>query len=115
MLVDERLFYIHIPRTGGRHVSQLLTENYPCKYHDYEEFIYKASTNKLTNVPHLDFPYYETLFNFGSMKKFTVVRDPVERFISTFSCGDYSEEEVDNYFKSQENFNTFVKFVFISP
>lgn len=81
---DQNIFFVHIPRTGGRYIKQLLQLNQPVNNmvilepHWYEtNYIYKGK-----EIMHLS---HELLVDFNSYKKskkFAVVRDPLSRFIS---------------------------------
>lgn len=72
------LYHIHIPRTAGRFIKQLFS------YNSYE--LYHTDFGILVEgieVPHLHYPLYNFLENVEESKKFTVVRNPFDRFKSS--------------------------------
>ncbi len=73
------LYFVHIPRTGGRYLRELFLNNgYILNHTDFNLYY-----NNIT-VPHLHYPYYNKFSNNGKIKQFTFVRNPVDRFISMF-------------------------------
>ena len=101
MLIEERLFFIHIPRNAGRHVISLLINNTnKCEFYDFDKSIDGIA------LGHLHFPNYEKIFNYKNVIKFAVVRDPVTRFISTFSAS--SENNNLDIFNNQTSFDQFI-------
>jgi hypothetical protein len=75
------LFFIHIPRTGGRYIRELFIKNkYAVSFVDFSEHC----LNK--EIPHLQYPYYNKFTHNGKIPQFTIVRNPIERFISMLSC-----------------------------
>lgn len=103
MLINNSVFFIHIPRTAGRYVKTLLKNNYDdCQFYTFDK------TLDGIVIGHLHYPNYEKLFNFKNIKKFTVVREPVDRFISVLSVSTLSLDEKNEIFKSQHCFNKFV-------
>ena len=108
MLINNRLFYIHIPRTAGRYISYLFLKNkFKCEYHQFNNK-YADPLKKLIEVPHLEYPYYTPLYQHRSIPKFTVIRNPVDRFISMLSCTKPTEEDLDIIFRSQVSLNEFI-------
>jgi len=77
MLINERTYFIHIPRTGGRYVSNVIRcNNYKAKHYLFRE-IYN---NK--QIPHLTYPEYEKFLGYIPEEKFSIIREPVDRFLS---------------------------------
>ncbi len=110
MLVNKNLFYIHIPRTAGRFISHLFIKNkFNCEFHEFTNY-YDDPLKKLIEVPHLEYPYYGLLYNHETMTKFSVVRDPVDRFISMLSCTKPTEQNLDNIFNSQQSLDEFINY-----
>lgn len=76
------LYFVHIPRTGGRYLRELfLKNNYIVNHWRFDEY-----HNNIV-VPHLQYPYYSKFTNYGKIKQFTFVRNPVDRFVSMFCSG----------------------------
>jgi len=72
------IYFVHIPRTGGRYVKKLLLSNqFKSNFDCPAEIYYKG-----IELMHL----HESLLNdfniYKNSKKFTIVRDPLSRFIS---------------------------------
>jgi len=108
VLINKEIFYIHIPRTGGRFISYLFLKNaYNCEFHQFHNK-YNDPLKKVIEVPHLEYPYYEPLYNYKPVSKFSIIRDPVDRFISMLSCVNPSKKEISIIFKNQESLNTFI-------
>jgi hypothetical protein len=104
MLINNKIFFIHIPRTAGRYVKTLFKNNSDiCEFYLFDELF------KGVVIGHLHYPYYEQLFNFKNVIKLTVVREPVDRFISILSTIADQEWFLKNkIFKNQNSFNEFV-------
>ena len=73
---DKKIYFVHIPRTGGRFVQNLLLQN-------------KFLVNIDANFPYEKYEFmhlhHELLCNFNfynNNKKFTIVRNPLDRFLS---------------------------------
>ena len=76
------LYFVHIPRTGGRYLRELfLKNNYIVNHWRFDEY-----HNNIV-VPHLQYPYYSKFTNHGKIKQFTLVRNPGDRFVSMFCSG----------------------------
>lgn len=75
------IFHPHIPRTGGRFVEQIFRHNNFSPHFDYYD-------QKVENVslPHMDKEMYVNFFDGESLQLpcFTVIRDPIDRFISAY-------------------------------
>tara|TARA_R110001599_G_scaffold204194_1_gene401433 strand:+ start:434 stop:1039 length:606 start_codon:yes stop_codon:yes gene_type:complete len=107
MLIDKKLYFSHIPRTGGRHVRQLLINN--CN--SVEHYSY-ACFFKHKELPHLTHREYEEFLEYKIFKKFTIVRDPVDRFISSVQANSHfkniTNEGFYSLFKNQDSVNCFI-------
>jgi hypothetical protein len=105
-----KAFHVHIPRTGGRYIKEVLFQNGYDVYHDdYEDSIYGIS------VTHLHYPLYEMLDQVANSKQFAVVRDPFKRFASAAHCiikewyAD-KEDQIYSNLESKEGLHEFIEF-----
>lgn len=75
------VYFIHIPRTGGRFLRELLSvNNYTLNFYFFDKYLNKE-------IPHLYYPYYNKFNNYGcNIFQFSIVRNPVDRFMSMFSA-----------------------------
>ena len=92
------IFYPHIPRTAGRFVSEIFLHN---DFLPYYEFYNQKVEN--VSLPHMDREMYVNFFDKDSMElpSFTVVRNPIDRFISAY--------RVTKEIHSLPDINTFAK------
>lgn len=87
--------FLHNPRTGGRHVTEILLNNgYQCYDSPFVNSLF-IDDNAFTEIIHLN--YNQTQIIFEEMRKFTVVRDPVQRFMSALQVSSISARELDDY------------------
>jgi hypothetical protein len=108
MLINKNIYFVHIPRTGGRYVSKIISDNYPCEYYDFnKEVLFKDK-----EVQHLTHFEHEEFLNYKPLKTFTVVRDPINRFVSSLANSKF-EKEVDLILKDQESFDKFINYSII--
>lgn len=105
MLINKNIYYVHIPRTGGRYISKIISDNYLCEYYNFDE----GRLFKDKEVPHLTYPEYEKFLNCIPLKKFTVVRDPISRFISSLANSKF-ENQIETILKNQESFDKFISY-----
>jgi hypothetical protein len=98
---NQKVCFIHIPRTGGRNFSRILKNN---------SFVLTKESNQLAksyfykNTEYMHLTYdaiIEAHPKENLSKKIVIVRDPVERFKSSVN----SEWSMKLYFKNQENFH----------
>jgi hypothetical protein len=107
---DKKIFHIHIPRTGGRYIKEVLLQNdYQIDHDDYEQSIYGIS------VMHLHYPLYEMLEDVPSSNHLTIVRNPFTRFASVAHCMIkewYSNIEDDIYsaLETKEGLAQFIEY-----
>ena len=104
---EDKLYFIHIPRTAGRFINRILLNNNLQLTNDHFEKIDKDTGKE---IPHLHYPYYKK-YNLNNVPYFAVVRDPVNRFVSAIS--QYSESRffllnANDVFMNQNSFNNYV-------
>tara|TARA_R110002012_G_scaffold159237_1_gene320873 strand:+ start:101 stop:631 length:531 start_codon:yes stop_codon:yes gene_type:complete len=81
-------------------MSLLVNNTNKCEFYDFDKLIDGIV------LGHLHFPNYEKVFNYKNILKFAIIRDPVKRFISTFSAS--SENNNLDIFNNQTSFDTFI-------
>lgn len=98
--------FTHIPRTSGRFIIQNLLRN-GIKFHNYIDGYAKLffDGRRLCHLPYLDYKQYLETIHFSlpvkyeDLPNFTVVRDPVQKFISAsqhfFFILDYNNDRID--------------------
>lgn len=107
---NNRLFHVHIPRTGGRYIKEVLSQNgYQITHDDYEQTIYGIS------IMHLHYPLYEMLDDVINSHHFTIVRNPFNRFASAAHCMIkewYSdmEDQVYSSLESPDGISQFIEY-----
>jgi hypothetical protein len=75
----KKIYHIHIPRTAGRYVSSLFLFNkFEVQFNSFD-FDDRIDGYDLTHLP---CPYYNELEGVSSVKKFAVIRNPFDRFLS---------------------------------
>ena len=104
MIINKQIQFIHIPRTGGRYLTHLLYENnHYCTDNNY------IHTFKDIETPHLSYPENVYFYYYTFSKRFSIVRNPVDRFISALrDLNKINEEKIDSIFKNQDSFDEFV-------
>jgi hypothetical protein len=99
------LYFIHIPRTAGRYLRELFVNNeYIINHCNFGELLYGKE------IPHLQYPFYSKFTNYGKINQFTIVRNPVDRFISMFCANLIKDNLILN--KKMLN-NKFLLFKFL--
>jgi len=107
VIIDDRVYFVHIPRTGGRYLRELLSKNYNTKY---------KHTDTITNKKHLmhahwHYPLY--LKRQKEMKKdsrfFAVIRDPFEKIMSQLKIEIRRENDLLNKLNNKDYFFDYVE------
>jgi hypothetical protein len=110
-LIKSFVYFIHIPRTGGRFINSIFLndKNYITSFKNYDSF-YK---NRV--IPHLTYPHYLDLdkffinynnldgFNIKSIEHFTVVRNPFCKFKSSIKAFLTCEKDLSNIIDLSKN------------
>tara|TARA_A100001201_G_C4003253_1_gene175210 strand:+ start:68 stop:646 length:579 start_codon:yes stop_codon:yes gene_type:complete len=101
MIINNKIYFIHIPKTAGRFLHETLQlNNYNIKNYNFN------ITFRGKETPHLTYPEYCQYTNYRSLKKFCIVRDPVDRFLSMATdTWMLDNEKIENMFKSQNYFD----------
>jgi len=91
---DIKTYHVHIPRTGGRFITQTLVNNrYEVLHCDDELHLYGIECF------HLHYPLYEYLEDVVESIQFAVVRNPLDKFKSELSNvaikRGYSKKDLD--------------------
>jgi len=104
VIINKQIQFVHIPRTGGRYVSHVINENnHYCTHRSFLNIF------KNREVPHLSYPDNTYFYYFTPFKKFSIIRDPLNRFISGLkNFNKINEDKIDSIFKNQESFDEFV-------
>jgi hypothetical protein len=102
-------YHIHIPRTGGRFVTQMLVANNYKVYHtDDDDFEFRIYGHILM---HLHYPLYEYLEGVGAAIQFAVVRNPFDRFVSSLSILSIKRNYSENFIKNFDDYNFLSNFI----
>jgi hypothetical protein len=86
-LNDKIIYYAHVPKSGGTSVNRIfLEQGAEVSFHNgafwkQRSSLWYASSPQHVSVQDLDTLFARSFFDF----KFTVVREPVERFLSAFN------------------------------
>jgi|688.fasta_scaffold516572_2 hypothetical protein len=101
------LYFIHIPRTAGRYLRELFRNNneYTVTDIEYSELFHGKQ------IPHLQYPLYNEFTNYGKINQFTIVRNPIDRFISMFCAVILKEKYIFNQNKVLNNKNLLFNFI----
>jgi len=102
---NTEFFFVHIPRTAGRYVSKLFEKN-NFKFADLSSFEKYCGVEKV----HLHHDLLKDFDKYNKSKKFTIVRDPLEKFISaaTIDLG-LNKKNFSLEFDSIQNILNYVK------
>ena len=102
MIINRNIYFVHIPRTAGRFIRNTLIQN----GHNVIQYGSYESHYRGKETLHLTYPEYHDLLNNYALKKFSIVREPVDRFISMITKNwMFNKEKIDKMFRSQEDFD----------
>lgn len=107
---DFKVFHIHIPRTGGRYIKEVLSQNgYDLSHNNYEDSVYGIS------AMHLHYPLYEWLEDVKHSNQFAIIRDPFTRFASAAHCmiNEWyldTEDQVYSSLETEEGLEYFIDY-----
>tara|TARA_R100001086_G_C11813393_1_gene252193 strand:+ start:54 stop:626 length:573 start_codon:yes stop_codon:yes gene_type:complete len=101
MIINKNIYFAHIPRTGGVFIrNSLVSSGHDVQNHNFNNHYDGKS------VPHLTYPKYLKYLNYLSLKKFSVVREPIDRFNSMIKkTWFFNEEKINRMFRTQEDFD----------
>ena len=103
MLINKDIYFVHIPRTGGRYIYKNLCKEHLCEHADFN----LGKLYRSREVPHLTFPDYEDYLERPIENKFAVIRDPVTRFVSQLRSSIF-KDKVESILRDQESLNKFI-------
>lgn len=87
--------FLHNPRTGGRWVAEILINNgYVCWDAPFVNTLYTGD-NSFTEIIHLNLEQSQNVYD--KMPMFTVVRHPVQRFMSALQVASIPVQELESY------------------
>ena len=103
MIISNAIQFRHIPRTGGRFLYNLfLKNNQKCVDHNFD-----MSFNNV-EIPHLN-ALQTNCFYLKMFDNFTVVRNPLDRFISCLATSNTVDKKlIKKMFENKTNFFTTV-------
>jgi hypothetical protein len=102
----KEIYFVHIPRTAGRHVINLFLNN-DWNMEDFDEHEQIRGVNK----HHLHYPLYDYYLNTKDLPKFCVVRCPYYKFISSISQVAHNNNiDIDSIFSTKENLFDYLTF-----
>jgi len=100
----KEIYFIHIPRSAGRHIISLFLKN-NWNVEDTQEQI------RGVNSHHLHYPLYDYYLNMKDLPKFCIVRNPYDKFISAISQVFHNNNiNIDYIFSSKENLFNYLTF-----
>ena len=106
MIIDNRVLFLHIPHTGGRFVSATINKNHNCVHHSFMREV------EGIEIEHLNIFQSNSLYASSKMfKTFTIVRNPIDRFIGCLRhCNRVNSKSIQYMFENETNFfNTVYK------
>ena len=100
MIIDHRIKFLHIPHTGGRFLSYNFDKNFICTHTNFQHRF------KNCEVPHLNAFESDCFFPSSRIfKTFTVVRNPLDKFISCLKDFSKVNQNLIKYmFENKTNF-----------
>ena len=98
----QRFFFIHIPRTAGRHFYELIKSN---------GFEQEENENDIV-ISHYDREFYEKCLNIKYLPHISIIRNPIDRFFgSSFLLRktygkniDFMLENINDFYTLLDNF-----------
>ena len=100
MIINTRVKFMHIPHTGGRYLQYLFKYNEHFCHGDN----FKIKHNNI-DVPHLTALEDRSFYKHSKFEKFTVVRNPVNKFIACLKNNIQSNNEgIKHMFENERNF-----------
>jgi|TARA_A100000172_G_scaffold62635_1_gene42044 hypothetical protein len=101
IIINKKTCFIHIPKTAGRFIYETFKES-GCELEGSTSYVmYKEK-----DANHLTYPEHDHYLNYMPLKKFCVVRDPVDRFLSAIkSTWFFNEEKINDMFRTQSYFD----------
>ena len=103
----ERFFFIHIPRTAGRFLTENFKKNgYRIEHHLTGEILKKEDVNNYlcerhdkTENGHAHYSHYNKWENIKGLPSIAVVRNPVDKFFSSsfFLAKEYGQSYLENW------------------
>lgn len=103
---NNKCYFIHIPRTGGRYISSLFEHNgdIKCEYHR----IHKQRFGDI-DATHLHYPLYNLFLEVSDIPHIAVVRNPYNKFSSCIrNMNQLHGIDYNSVLDSYDNFFNFV-------
>ena len=97
----KRFLFVHIPRTAGRFFEQNLMRGNDFVWDDDVEIDRQYKSIDGVELAHFHREYYEKYLDVKDIPHFSIVRNPIDRFISASIyikrfCGDKAQEGVED-------------------
>ena len=97
----KRFLFVHIPRTAGRFFEQNLMKGNDFVWDDDVEIDRQYKSIDGVELAHFHREYYEKYLDVKDIPHFSIVRNPIDRFISASIyikrfCGDKAQEGVED-------------------
>tara|TARA_Y100001937_G_scaffold33044_1_gene47118 strand:+ start:565 stop:1164 length:600 start_codon:yes stop_codon:yes gene_type:complete len=100
MVINNNVKFMHIPHTGGRYLSYVFKYNGHFCYGDN----FQIKHNNI-DLPHLTALESRSFYKGSIFKKFTIVRNPLSRFIACLMNDSANNNEgIEHMFKNERNF-----------
>jgi len=102
---NNKCYFIHIPRTGGRYISQLFEFNeVECSYHKINEYQARG-----IDSTHLHYPLYNHFLKVKDIPHITIVRNPLDKFYSCIKNMHFIHKiDYNKFMTSWDKFYDFV-------
>ena len=109
MIINGKVYFIHIPRTGGRYIRNLVMDS---GYSGDTDAWRPEKVLCGIHIPHLHYPLYEMIEGVSVLPSFTVIREPFERLQRIISYelkrDDKSKIKIDDI-KGESSFYNFIE------